>query len=182
MPIARPDTRSRDRLSRTRLQAVARPWPVVRVPSAHGRGLCTIDAAYCRCAGTRLGERLQSSVFNSETGPQQQRHLPLETAHRLQRDTPPVRALNLWSRRHGDVITRHMRNATIALPCKARPNEATRCPHGWPCPARTPCALHPIAHCSLSITIECAGSATFTVLPWTRAPLNATGATACGCA
>lgn len=39
-------------------------------------------------------------------------------------------------------------------PCKARPNEATRCPHGWPCPARTPCALHPIAHCSLSITIE----------------------------
>ncbi len=124
-----------------------------------------------------------SPVFSTpKPGPQQQRHLPLETAHRLQCDTPPVRALNLWSRRHGDVITRHMRNATIAPPCKARPNEAARRTYGWPCPAHRPCALHPIAHCSLSITIECAGSATFTVLPLTRAPLNATGATACGCA
>lgn len=67
-------------------------------------------------------------------------------------------------------------------PLQGASERTTRCPHGWPCPARTPCALHPIAHCSLSITIECAGSATFTVLPWTRAPLNATGATACGCA
>ncbi|SON89311.1 hypothetical protein XFF6166_920022 [Xanthomonas citri pv. fuscans] len=34
----------------------------------------------------------------------------------MQCDTHPVRALNLWSRRHGDVTARHMRNATIAPP------------------------------------------------------------------